>query len=611
MNSKNLPRPGLFKILTGGAGFLLLFFSAVTAISFSASLPSKPEKVVDDETVYAIYDASGRWEKTIVVDWLRVTAKGKVIIEDVFEGTKAENLKGSEKPVIRKDSIRWVLNVNGERDFYYRIDTRKKPPLSVEVKYFIDGKEISPEELASKNGHLKIVIKVENKLRKIVPVSYTDAGGGIVRKRDEEIFVPLLTTVNLSFLSSKFDNIKAEGGLLNVSGEKTSIMWMLFPQGEEEAVIEMDGKNIELDPIMISAFPQLLKSPEIEMEDQFEQLKKGLEGLLLLSGVRSEILGYLEQGIDPSQFNKLASVSGQFESFQGGISSLHNGLSGINQLLNGQKAALEGIVQGIDSNHFSSLTELSDAIDEISIGLESIKTGLEGISAGLDGLMQSNEELSQLANERAAHYSSDSTLATLVSGLTAQASEINNLKVSLNAVIYSLDQIIAALDLISNQAQSLNQIPGAFEDIRQSLIVIINGGNIGGSYLPGLKTTSESIEQISIALGQSSSTISDIGGQFEALSELPQMLLKLKEMLIAVQRGGVFEGNYLPGLNKTEEVLGEMATGVGEGLEEIRFGTTLKEVLQKEAENYDTFIGKPENATGRVRFILKVEGIKK
>ncbi len=610
MSNKIFPLTGLAKVLIGGVSFLLLFSSSLTAISFSAALPVKPEKVVDDETVYAIYDASGKWEKTIVIDWLRIVANGKVIIEDVFKGTKAENLKGSEKPVIKNGFIRWTLNVNGERDFYYRIDTRREPPLSVEVKYFIDGKEVDPEELAGKSGKLKIVVKVKNKLRKIVPVPYTNADGRVV-ERKEEIFVPLLTTVNLSFLSSRFDNIKTEGGLLNVSGEKTSIMWMLFPQGEEEAIIEMDGKNIELDPIMISAFPQLLESREIEMENQFEQLKEGLEGLSILSGAQIKVLGYLEKRIDVSKFSQFASISSQFKSFQGGISSLYNGLDGINQLLNGQITALEGIVQGINSDQFSSLTDLSNAIDDLSTGLKSIKTGLEGISAGLDGLIQSNEELSQLANERAAYYGSDTTLTALANGLSAQRSELNNLKAGLNAIIISLDEVVAATDLISSQSQSFNQIPAAFEEIRKSLIAIINGGNIGGSNLPGLRTTSERVKQISIALGQSSSAISKIGGQFEALSEIPQMLLVLKETLIALQSGGILQENYLPGLKQSEDALNEMATGVGEGLEKIRFGTSLKEVLQKEAENYDTFIGKPENANGRVRFILKIEGIKR
>lgn len=610
MNFKHRSSSRFFRALAGSVGFLLLLFSTATTISYSAQIPTRPEKIIDDETVYAILDSSGNWKKTIVIDWLRIKGKGKVIVEDKYDGFRVENLKGSEKPYIRKNLISWVLTVNQERDFYYRIDTRKKPPLSVEVTYYLNGKHTTPKKLAGKSGHLKIVIKVKNKLKKEAIVSYKDANGKLIKKK-EEIYIPLLTTVNLSFQSSRFDNIKTECGLLNVSGEKTSIMWMIFPQGEEKVVVEMDGKDIELDPIMISAFPQLPESQEIEMEDQFEQLKEGLEGLSLLTGAQSQLLGYLEQGINPDKFSQLSAVNSQFESFKDGTSSLYSGVKGIEQLLNGQLAVLDGIIQGIDSNQFESLSQLNEGLDQVSTGLKSIKAGVDGISQGLAALIENHKQLTQLANERASYYSSDTTLSTLAVGLSEETADLSQLKANLDTISSSLGSTISSLDLIAKQAQALGQIPSAFDSIRQSLITVRDGGNIGDRYLPGLKSTSQSLGKIAGALGQSSAAIGKVSSDLSNLSELPGMLLRLKEMIITVTKGGIVENRYLPGMNESKRALNEMAAGVGEGLEEMRFGSSLKEVLQKEAESYDTFIGKPKNATGRVRFIYKVEGIEK
>ena len=44
------------------------------------------------------------------------------------------------------------------KDIYYQGKTEKNLPVSVDIKYYMDGTEVSPEALAGKTGHLKMEV---------------------------------------------------------------------------------------------------------------------------------------------------------------------------------------------------------------------------------------------------------------------------------------------------------------------------------------------------------------------------------------------------------------------------------------------------------------------
>ena len=49
-----------------------------------------------------------------------------------------------------------------ERIFIIRERQRKNLPVSVGIKYYMDGTEVSPEALAGKTGHLKMEVTYTN-----------------------------------------------------------------------------------------------------------------------------------------------------------------------------------------------------------------------------------------------------------------------------------------------------------------------------------------------------------------------------------------------------------------------------------------------------------------
>ena len=143
---------------------ILLAAALATAllISVAGSSSVASEGVVfDDETVYVVCDAGGGVEDVVVVDWLRLRGSGEIVVTDYGDVSDVEAIKDDVDPVVDGSGITWALDLDGERDFFYRAETDKELPLEVDVTYTLDGEEMEPAELAGKAGHLRIGMALE------------------------------------------------------------------------------------------------------------------------------------------------------------------------------------------------------------------------------------------------------------------------------------------------------------------------------------------------------------------------------------------------------------------------------------------------------------------
>ena len=122
-----------------------------------ASMAAAPVYAADsqekEETVYVKADAEGNTQTVIVSDWLK-NKKKSAEIKDATDLNDIENVKGDETfQKGGKHSITWDANGN---DIYYQGKTDKELPVSMQVTYYLDGKEISRRiwwERAEKSGY--------------------------------------------------------------------------------------------------------------------------------------------------------------------------------------------------------------------------------------------------------------------------------------------------------------------------------------------------------------------------------------------------------------------------------------------------------------------------
>ena len=114
----------------------------------------------------------------IVSDWLK-NGNGGASLADCSDLKDIRNVKGYETFETDGDgNIVWQAE---GADIYYRGNTDKEVPVEVKISYLLDGKEITPEELAGKSGRVTIRMDYENKETRKVMI------GG----KEQEIKVPL------------------------------------------------------------------------------------------------------------------------------------------------------------------------------------------------------------------------------------------------------------------------------------------------------------------------------------------------------------------------------------------------------------------------------------
>ncbi len=127
----------------------------------------KADKVMKTETVYINLSSSGGLKKITVSDWIHTNRAG-VYVDDISILDNIRNVKSFIVPQNVGDKLRWHMD---DQDLYYSGTTNKIPPVLFDVEYYLDDKELKPDEISGKSGEVTIKIKILNNLLKEVTVN--------------------------------------------------------------------------------------------------------------------------------------------------------------------------------------------------------------------------------------------------------------------------------------------------------------------------------------------------------------------------------------------------------------------------------------------------------
>ena len=185
-----------------------------------------------EETVYIFTDASGEEQKLLVSEWLRNPEnadeiKDTTILSDIVNVKGDETYQAGENGEI-------VWNSDGD-DIYYQGSTEKEAPIEMKISYTLDGREVTPEELAGKSG--KVVIRYEYKNRQKEMAKVGD--------REEEIYVPFTVMSGMIFGDGCVKNVKVNTGKVITEGNRTIVVGLAFP-GLQESLKLNENKELDL-----------------------------------------------------------------------------------------------------------------------------------------------------------------------------------------------------------------------------------------------------------------------------------------------------------------------------------------------------------------------------
>lgn len=343
------------------------------------SVSLKDNDADKDESVYLISDANGNVNKTIVVDHLKNKDK-KDTLEDASNLSDIENVKGKEKFTQSGDKLTWQA---GGKDIYYQGTATEEPPVTQKVTYYLDGKEISPEDLAGKSGKVKIRFDYTN------TTSYTETVNG----EKQTVSVPFAAITGL-VLGDGFENIEVTNGKAEVSDSSSVVLGYALPGLKDSLGIK--DKDLDGD----------VNIPEY-MEMTADVKNFSMPAAMTFVVNASDYVS--TDGIDTSDLddmiNDLKDASTQLQdgskTLAEGTDTLADGLSTLQSKL-GTFASGVGTLAAGASNLDAGMDTLKSGTDTLSQSAPSLVSGVNSLSDGINTLDKALKN--PMSDEEAAKY---------------------------------------------------------------------------------------------------------------------------------------------------------------------------------------------------------------
>lgn len=261
----------------------------------------------------------------------------------------------------------------------------------MKMTYYLDGKEISPEDLAGKSGKVTIRMDYTNK-----------------EKTEDGVYVPF-TAVTGMMLNKNFTNVEVTNGKVVSDGNNQVVVGFAFPGLSES--LDLDSKDLEdieipdyvevtadvedfsLDMTMTFVMSDILQELDVDQDIDLSGIEDAIDSLSDASN----------QLVDGSK--ELADGTGSLvdgvKAYTNGVAALKSGIGaytdGVSQVKSGVDAYTDGVAQvaGGTKQLADKSGDLKDGITQLVGGAMQIQTYF----AGDDGIVNGAKKLSDGVNQ--------------------------------------------------------------------------------------------------------------------------------------------------------------------------------------------------------------------
>lgn len=296
------------------------------------------------ETVYVFQKADGSVKNQTVSNSL-TNGNGAQLLQDQTDLTDIENVEGDQEFTQSSEGTVWDAKGG---DISYRGTTTKEAPVDIKVSYQLDGKDVSPDEISGKTGHVKIHIAYTNNSRQTVD--------------GQTVYTPFLAMTGLILDNDNFTNVTTDNAKVIDDGDRHLIAGYAMPGLKESLGLD---DSIDLD---------IPSSVDIEAD----ATDFSLDSMLTL--VSSDFFG----DVDVDNLNA-GNIQDQLNQMQDAMNQLIDGGStltdGLQQLSTGASSLEDGATQ-VDEG----AATLSDKLGDAKAGSAKLKSGTEQLVAGVGEL---------------------------------------------------------------------------------------------------------------------------------------------------------------------------------------------------------------------------------
>lgn len=320
--------------------------SAVMFLGSGFSAAAAGANTQKDENVYVNLKQDGSVDSIYVVNSFRLETETDIVDYGKYDSVK--NLTTDAELEKKGDTITAAAPAG---NFFYQGNLKtKEMPWELTIRYYLDGKEVQAEELAGKNGSLKITIHV-----------------GKNDSVDEAFFENYLLQATVTMNMDTCSNLKAAGAAVGNVGTSKQLVYNIMAGQEKDIVITADILDFEMDPISFQGVPMsfdldrdtlsmdALYDKTGEIKDAADEFSDGAAELSDGAGALKDGAADLKDGAD--------SLKEGIESYADGAQSLGDGV--------------DTLKDGTD--------DLADGATELADGISSLKEGVDKLAGGYNG----------------------------------------------------------------------------------------------------------------------------------------------------------------------------------------------------------------------------------
>lgn len=408
------------------------------------------KEIGKEETVYVIADNTGKEQKIIVSDHL-INNDDKDTLEDASTLKDIENVKGDETFTQSGNKVTWQADGN---DIFYRGTSESELPVTQKLTYYLDGKEVTPEELAGKSGEVTIRFDYTNNQKVTAEID----------GKDEDIYVPFMAVSGM-ILGDEFSDIEVENGKVISDGSNNVVVGYALPGLKESLNVkdsDFDGDVTIPDYVEVKAKVENFKldtTMTVVMNATNFISADGDNDTSKLDEVFDTLTDAMDQLTDGSAelADGVDTLKSKMGDFKDGVGTLQ---SGVHAYTDGAGKIASGI------------TQLSDSIPTLSNGVGTLNSSAATIADGVE-LLDNTLKTSFTDQEKAAMQTqAASAVDAMAEGIKNQASatvdsRAEAIKNQASAVVDS------RADEIKSQAEAV--VDGRADAIRSQATQMVDG----------------------------------------------------------------------------------------------------------------------------------------
>ncbi len=458
-----------------------------TVIGVSLIMPNTvlaAGKIHKDETVYVELDSLGHYQNKTSSIWLHSDAPlQKIVDQTTLEDVV--NVKGDEEPDFQNGQLTWTTE---EKELYYQGNSQKELPFEVQIRYFLEGQEVNPEEIIGESGQLKLEITIENKDVRTVTLTNGE---------DRNVYTPYLVGTSIILPTNKFQNIELNTGQV-LSDATSQIVGFVSLPGLKESLnltdssIELadhlelttDVENFEIPSIAMMAKSELPEMDELEFAEDIDELLNGIDQIV-------DAGQELTKGTD-----QLMTGQGELEA---GINEFTQGVQKIKAGTNPLSQGSLELKKGMDSAYSASL-EMAEGSQALSANSEKLADAYVSLANGTVEFSEKAKELSQ--------------------GVSQFGKEMENLPAASQQLNNGMNELVQNTEKIQAGQSSLT------DGLEESTIAITEIKNGKNQEIAGIQSLQENIQHLESLMSQ----LEDGESKKEMLRVLEMQKQGLKQM---------------------------------------------------------------------------------